>query len=174
MRQCGDCQLCCRLVPVPPLGKPAGQRCRHQKFGKGCGVYHTPKMPIECGVWNCRWLVGDDTADLPRPDRAHLVIDIVPDFISVQNNETGEIVHRVQVVQIWCDPRYPEAHRDPRLRSYLLRRGEQGIGAIVRFNSKDALTIIPPNLASDGAWHEVTGQATESTHSFADVLDALA
>jgi hypothetical protein len=26
-RQCGECQLCCKLLPVPPLNKKAGERC---------------------------------------------------------------------------------------------------------------------------------------------------
>jgi hypothetical protein len=58
-RECGDCQLCCRLLQVPPLGKKAGQRCQYQKFGKGCAVYHTAKMPPECRLWNCRWISRD-------------------------------------------------------------------------------------------------------------------
>ena len=31
----GNCQLCCRLLPVPPLGNLAGERCLHQSFAKG-------------------------------------------------------------------------------------------------------------------------------------------
>ena len=74
-RQCGDCQLCCKLLPVPPLEKKAGQRCQHQKFGKGCTVYHSRAgMPMECSIWNCRWLVNDDADELSRPDRVHYVI----------------------------------------------------------------------------------------------------
>ena len=39
MRQCGDCQLCCKLLPVKSLAKLAGDRCSHQKHHKGCDVY---------------------------------------------------------------------------------------------------------------------------------------
>ena len=35
-RRCGDCQLCCTIVPVPEIGKPGLVRCRYQKFAKGC------------------------------------------------------------------------------------------------------------------------------------------
>jgi len=45
MRQCGGCTLCCKLLPVPPLEKLAGQRCQHQRHGKGCAVYETSAMP---------------------------------------------------------------------------------------------------------------------------------
>jgi hypothetical protein len=28
-RRCGDCQLCCKLIPLEKFGKRANQRCRH-------------------------------------------------------------------------------------------------------------------------------------------------
>lgn len=172
MRECGDCQLCCRLLPVPPLSKLAGQRCIHQKFRKGCAVHHTAKMPLECGLWNCRWLVNDDAADLPRPDRAHYVIDLAPDFITAQNNETGEVQH-IQVVQIWCDPKYPDAHRDPALRRWIFRRAQDGIATIIRFNARDALTIFAPPLDINDEWHEIGGTATERSHTMTEIASAL-
>jgi hypothetical protein len=185
MRQCGDCQLCCRLLPVPPLGKKAGERCQHQKFGKGCAVYHTAAMPPECGLWNCQWLTNDDTAGLSRPDRSHYVIDIVPDFMTLQDNATGQ-QYKIPVVQIWIDPAHPLAHRDPALRAFLLRRGEQGIAALVRFDNRRAVTIIPPNMIGEGTapagwlqpdgWIEVPYDApnvsVEREHTVAEKLRA--
>ena len=147
MRQCGECQLCCRLLPVPPLDKKTGQRCEHQKFGKGCAVYHTRAMPSACELWNCRWVVNDDTDNLSRPDRSHYVIDIMPDYITLQNNDTGE-TFEIQVVQIWIDPKYPDAHRDPALRAYLLRRAEEGMAALVRLDARRAITLFPPSMVS--------------------------
>jgi hypothetical protein len=172
MRHCGECQLCCKLLPVPPLGKKAGERCRYQKFGKGCAVYRGAAMPPECRLWSCRWLVNDDTADLPRPDHAHYVIDMMPDFITIRENATGEKQH-VQVVQIWCDPKHPDAHRDPHLRAYLRRRGAEGIAALVRFGSAHGITLIPPEMSADGKWHEVTAMEREKPHSLMDMLVAL-
>jgi hypothetical protein len=185
-RQCGSCSLCCRLLPVPPLGKKAGERCEHQKFGKGCAVYHTGKMPDDCRIWNCRWLVGDDTADLSRPDRAHYVIDIMPDHITLQDNETGATT-AIQVVQIWIDPARPNAHRDPALRAYLLRRGEQGIAALVRYDNRRAMTLIPPNMIGEGTppagwlqgdgWvevpHDSPNAKVEKQHSILETAKAL-
>src|SRR5262245_54343180 len=64
-RRCGDCTLCCKLLPVRELHKKGGERCQHQKAGKGCGVYNKPAMPPSCGLWSCRWLVQpDETAEL--------------------------------------------------------------------------------------------------------------
>lgn len=181
-RQCGSCTLCCKLMPmtsrqdedstrtaaemikagmlslkeaagmIKVFDKPAGQRCPHQRHGKGCAIYSI--RPFGCRFWNCRWLVSDDTTDLRRPDRAHYVLDVLPDFVTVVNNETGERTN-IEVVQIWVDPAYPEAHRDPELRAYLNRRGEDGIGALIRYGSGNAITLFPPSMSADGQWHEI-------------------
>ena len=171
--QCGDCQFCCKLLPVPPRQKAAGASCRFQKFHKGCTVYHQAEMPPECAFWNCRWLVNDDTADLQRPDRAHYVIDVMPDFITICQDETG-LKQNIQVAQIWIDPKHPDAHRDPALRRWMVRRAEQGIAALVRYNAKDAIVIFAPPFDAAGEWHEVTnGMSTVKTHTFAETVAAL-
>ena len=38
-RHCGGCTLCCKLIPVEELNKPAGARCKHVRTGKGCSIY---------------------------------------------------------------------------------------------------------------------------------------
>jgi Putative zinc- or iron-chelating domain len=183
MRQCGDCQLCCKLLPlnsgedaqatrtaaemikhrllslkeaasmIKTFDKPAGQACQYQRHGKGCTIYD--RRPLSCRVWNCRWLVNDDADDLRRPDRSHYVIDVMPDFVTLVDNDTGARTN-VEVVQIWVDPSYPDAHRDPELRAYIERQGQKGIAAIIRYSEMRAMTIFPPSMSSDGQWHEVT------------------
>jgi Fe-S-cluster containining protein len=138
---------------IPVFDKPAGQRCPHQRHRKGCAIYAT--RPFGCQMWNCRWLVSNDTIDLPRPDRCHYVIDIMPDFVTLVDNDTG-VPTNVEVVQIWVDPDYPEAHRAPELRAYIERQGEKGIAAIIRYSEKRAMTIFPPSMSKDGQWHEVS------------------
>lgn len=167
-RQCGDCQLCCRLLAVRTLDKKAGERCKHQKFKKGCSIYRSPAMPPECAIWNCRWLVNDDTADQSRPDHSHIVIDIMPDFITKIDNETGEET-KLQVVQLWVDPKYPDAHRDPAIRAFIARRSREGIATLVRYNASDAFTI----FYSDDEWHEIGGASSGRSHSAADIIDFL-
>ena len=185
VRQCGDCQLCCKLVPVRSINKAGGTACQFQKFKKGCTVYHKPGMPPECAIWNCRWLVTDDTGRLPRPDRAHYVIDIMPDYVTLQDNETGELTH-VEVVQIWIDPAYPDAHRDERLRAYLMRRAKEGKAAIVRYDSRKAVLLFAPGMVSgtppegwlqpDG-WvevpHDSPNSKIEPEHTLRDTVKAL-
>jgi hypothetical protein len=157
-RQCGECQLCCKLLPVVSLKKVANEKCKFQKFHKGCTVYHSSKMPLECNLWNCRWLVNDDTADLPRPDRCHYVIDIFPDTVYVKDNNTNK-EHLLEAVVVWCDPQYPEAHRDPKLREYLMRCGKENKVTMVRYNSQDSVIIFAPSFSKINQWVEVPSKA---------------
>lgn len=181
MRRCGECQLCCKLLPVrerdddatlkamagaglplpdgsadrvPSFDKPANTRCQHQRHGKGCMIYD--RRPLACRLWSCRWLTEADTADQHRPDHSHVVIDAMPDYVTLQDNLTGEARH-VPVIQVWVDPAYPDAHRDPALRAYVARQAEQGVLALIRNGSHDAFLLVPPSSAADGEWHEMHG-----------------
>jgi hypothetical protein len=164
-RRCGDCTLCCRLLPVGELKKAAGERCAQQRGG-GCRVYRTARMPRSCSLWNCRWLVDDETAALARPDRSHYVIDSVPDFVTARDNETGEKTP-IPVLQIWVDPAHRDAHRDPALRAYLEKKE---IAALIRFNSGDGLTIFPPSVTGKDHWLEITGESVPTEHTYADYV----
>jgi hypothetical protein len=178
-RTCGDCQLCCRLLPMkagsstdrPELrtmlgnphaivefDKPAGAYCPLQKHHKGCKHYAI--RPISCRMWSCRWLVGDDTAAMRRPDRAGYVIDLVPDFVLAEPHDGTEPT-RIQVVQVWVDPKMPEAWRqDDELLAYLDRQGRKGIAALIRLNARDGITLIPPSMNASGKFLEFRGPAT--------------
>lgn len=154
-RKCGDCSLCCRLLPVVELGKNAGQRCDHQRAGKGCMIYAT--KPFSCAVWNCKWLVDAETAGLPRPDRAHYVIDIMPDYVTM-TPEGGQSI-RVPVQQVWVDPQHKDAWRTPEFREFMeLQAATRGMATIIRWSSRDAVTVFPPAMNSDNEWHELSGQ----------------
>jgi hypothetical protein len=149
-RRCGSCQLCCKLLPVPvyPLNKPAGVRCKHSKVGAGCKIY--ANRPVACKTWSCRWLSDATTAGMPRPDRSHYVIDLEYDDVAITRNE-GARPERIKVLQVWVDPAYPNAHRDPALRRYI---ADLNMPAICRYNSKDAIVVMPPGITDTGEWLE--------------------
>lgn len=162
-RRCDGCTLCCTLVPVASLGKPAGRRCQHQRSaldlkGAGCAVYHAAGFPGECGLWSCRWLINDDMDDMLRPDRAHYVVDIVPDYVTAQN--PGKSDAHVSIVQIWVDPNWPDAHKDFGLRRWIIR--QEKYAALVRYNEKDAILLIPPHMSDTGQWEEIDNRAPRS------------
>lgn len=168
-RACGDCQLCCKLLPVRSLGKGAGERCKHQRHHKGCAIYtKLHQIAPECRLWNCRWLLNDDAGELARPDRSHYVIDVMPEYVTVEEPDGGP-THKFRVVQVWVDPKHPDAHRDPALRDWLERR--QGWAMLVRYSGHDGFVVFPPNLAADGQWHEVmSNHPAEVNHTAADLV----
>jgi hypothetical protein len=150
---------------MPEFQKPAGARCQHQRHGVGCNIY--PMRPRACALWNCRWLAGDNVGH--RPDRAHYVIDIMPDYITCVPHDGGE-PYKVPVVQVWVDPHYPNAHRDKRLRAWL---EEINLPALIRLNNRDGFVIAPPAWSSDGKWWEGGAHALEKEHSLQDKLEAI-
>lgn len=190
-RHCGDCQLCCKLLPMSQDGhsretaerliagglaaaadfagmirdfdKPAGAKCPYQKHHKGCTIYR--RRPFGCRMWACRWLTGDDTAELQRPDRTHYVIDESPDFVTDADDRSKQW----PVIQVWVDPSYPDAHRDPALRAYLKRRYDEGFLTLVRFDSTRAIILYIEN----GQWCEkITNNRMEGEHSAAEKFAA--
>lgn len=154
-RRCGDCQLCCKLMPVKEIAKRGNTRCRHQKHHKGCTIYRRPEagFPLSCALWSCVWLSAEDAGALKRPDHCHFVVDPMPDYIEIEI--TGEYKQRIGVIQVWVDPAFPEAHRDAGLRAYLAKVGERsGLAALIRYSESDAWVLFPPALTPDGAWME--------------------
>jgi hypothetical protein len=167
-RECGDCQLCCKLLPTKEVPTLAGERCKHQRHGVGCAIY--PNRPLPCQLWSCRWLINDDTTGLRRPDRSRYVIDMLPDFVEVDAND-GTPVRKVEAIQIWCDPKDRNAHRDPALRRYLWRQWVQrGAIGLVRFSAEEGLSLVP---MSDGTFIEHHSENTGRTHSVEDLIGAL-
>jgi hypothetical protein len=143
----------------------AGERCQHQRHGKGCAIY--ARRPNACRLWNCAWLGGDFEGR--RPDHAHYVVDILPDYVTQRDPDTGRETH-CPVVQVWVDPMHPDAHRDPALRAYLQRRGErEGMVAIIRYNSRDGFVLVPPSMSQGRGWLEKGGEIVDRGYDFADV-----
>jgi hypothetical protein len=163
-RHCGECTLCCRLLPVPTVPKGAHERCRHQ--GRtGCAIY--TRRPRACELWSCLWLLGEDTG--PRPDRAHLVVDVSPDFIDADDKVTGE-QSRIIVTQVWLDPAYPSAHTAPAFRQWLDKSRRV---ALVRGAGSQATVLVPPSCNSEGRWWTIEASEGTGIHTPADIAAAL-
>jgi len=170
-RRCGDCTLCCKLLSVREIDKPAGQRCAHQ-CSTGCRIYHKPGFPLSCAVWSCRWLDGIGTESMRRPDRTHYVVDMMPDMIQARHNETGEVTQSV-VIQVWVDPAFPDAWEDPALLAFVESAAQP---MIVRYDTRRGFVVFPPNRSHDGKWHRVNSEIAESRTGsmLLDVLTAPA
>jgi hypothetical protein len=174
MRQCGDCNSAASSCPSDRSARAPASGANISattKAARSMRAWPRCRPSAGCGV--CRWLAEADTADLRRPDRSHYVIDVMPDFVTLRNDETGELEH-IQVVQIWVDPRFPDAHREPALRAYLERRAEERIVGLIRFDDTNGFVLFPPKLSSNGQWNEARSSVRTETHSPEQLLRAMA
>lgn len=74
-RICGDCDLCCTVLRVDELAKPARQPCDKLRIdGPGCSIHQT--RPSICRGYTCAWLQGS-FGDADRPDRLGAVLDLL-------------------------------------------------------------------------------------------------
>lgn len=116
------------------------------------------------------WLIGtheNQPLDLPRPDRSHYVIDTVPDIVRVRNDETGEST-QYDVMQIWVDPKFPDAWQDKALLDLL----ETGIIALIRYDSSNGFALCPPSRSGTGKWERSVRQEVSNEALRAAQLEA--
>jgi hypothetical protein len=73
-RQCGTCSLCCKVLDVKAVYKPAGQWCKHAVAGKGCNTYKL--RPKSCREFECLWLQSEMFSDEWKPENAKFVMAI--------------------------------------------------------------------------------------------------
>lgn len=127
-RKCGECTLCCSLLKVVPLQKPAYEKCTHQKAG-GCGIYSV--RPRACEIWSCQWLIGKDAEKLKRPDQAHFIVDILPHY---------------PLLQIWIEDGYPDAWKSDRGLLDFIAKHIANRGVIIRHSVEKYRQLFPAEL----------------------------
>ncbi len=93
-RACGTCTLCCKVVGVLEIAKPAGLWCPHCVGGKRCAIYDA--RYASCRSFFCQWMLEKGLGPEWKPQRAKFVL---------VKTEGGR--HLTACV----DPRYPSAWR---------------------------------------------------------------
>jgi hypothetical protein len=106
-RECGDCTLCCKVMAIEALAKPASAWCRHCKPGRGCLIYAS--RPAECRSFNCLWLADDRFGQHWKPNKSKLVLTTSQDGIEIR-----------------CDPGFPDAWRREPFRSEIAKLALSG------------------------------------------------
>lgn len=97
-RKCGSCALCCRVLEVVELKKPAHTWCQHCRPGKGgCSIY-ADRPPI-CRSFACGWLIDTSWPEHWFPQRARMVVHEV-------------VEHGERTITINVDRRYPDRWRE--------------------------------------------------------------
>lgn len=172
-RSCGSCSLCCKLLPQKELAKPALTRCQHQRHSEhgSCNIYAT--RPPSCQLWACAWLNNADTGNLSRPDRSHVVVDIMPDVIRIDDGQGN--VDDMEALVIWVDPLYPDAWRHPSLLNYFNERAKvHKLAVLVRYGSSEGFVAFPPATTGYDEWIERNSQKEWVERSAGETVDRLA
>src|SRR5262245_44459275 len=71
-RACDGCTMCCKLMSIKELQKPAQSWCEHCDIGVGCRIYE--QRPGDCRKFLCGWLGDERVGDEWRPSRTKMVI----------------------------------------------------------------------------------------------------
>jgi len=73
MKECGDCALCCKLIEVLPLDKPAGKWCQHCTK-QSCSIWK--ERPRICRSYECLWRLSEPMGEVLRPSNCHIVFEL--------------------------------------------------------------------------------------------------
>lgn len=125
---CGSCNLCCKLLNVPDISKPALMTCWHTTLHGGCLVHDKkssdPSLKA-CEQFYCVWLASqtlDDEAKrgsrAMRPDQCHVLLGPFD-----RDNPKLLYVH--------VDPNYKSAWREPGVTAYLDEICAKGASACI-------------------------------------------
>ena len=71
-RACGTCTLCCKVVGVLEIAKPAGAWCPHCVGGKRCAIYDA--RYASCRSFFCQWMLEKGLGPEWKPQRAKFVL----------------------------------------------------------------------------------------------------
>jgi hypothetical protein len=126
-RTCGDCTLCCKVMAIEQIAKPAGQWCGHCKPGRFCLIYDS--RPAECRAFNCLWLVDERFGPHWRPSKSKIVLTASQDGLEIR-----------------CDPGFPDAWRREPFRSEiaaLAAAGEQHDVTVLVISGEKMMLVTP-------------------------------
>lgn len=112
-RSCGKCSMCCYLLHVIELQKPANKWCGHCRPGYGgCTIYDT--RPQICRSFKCGWLMSDKVGDEWYPLQSHMILSL-------------GVFNGVQTVTCTVDRRWPEIWREYPYYQQLKAMAERGL-----------------------------------------------
>ena len=117
--------MCCKLLGVVELNKPASQWCVHCKPGRGCDVYD--ERPHTCRIFSCLWLTDPIMPEAFRPDRVKVML--------------GSTTPRV--ITAYCDPADPLAwRREPMYTALKKRAADLSRPVIVSVRSGSHMWVV--------------------------------
>jgi hypothetical protein len=112
-RSCGKCSLCCNLLHVIELSKPANKWCKHCRPGRGgCSIYKT--RPHICRSYACGWLMTKNVSDEWFPLHSHMIISL-------------GVFNGIKTITVTVDPRYPDIWKEQPYYGQLKQMARRGL-----------------------------------------------
>ena len=108
-KACGTCNMCCKVLEIEEIKKPAGPYCPNCNVGAGCAIYAT--RPTVCRDYECLWKGDRGMSVQMRPDRIGTIL---------MEDEDSEEYRAV------CDPEKPFAWRNPLVFKHLVAIAKTG------------------------------------------------
>jgi hypothetical protein len=135
-RDCDGCTLCCKVMNIPELEKPAGTWCRHCVVGTGCGI-HTSR-PEVCRQFYCMYITNRNLGPEWKPSEARFVV----------SHDAGG-----QRISVYVDTQRPESwRREPYLSTFRAwsEIGARTGGQVVVFVARRAFVVVPDRIVDLG------------------------
>lgn len=146
-RQCGECGLCCKILGVPEIEKPANKWCGHYAAHKGCTIYES--RPEPCRAFRCLWLDHPEFDEAWLPKRAGFFMWEAP----VPNGRRLVVEVDLDRKEAWTREPYAST-----LRGLAARTPEHYVEIIVRIG-KTIYMLFPEGLVELGEWRELPIQS---------------
>lgn len=134
--------MCCKVLTIRELDKPAGTWCRHVNPSKGCGIYGS--HPHVCQAFQCLWLMKPEIPQDQRPDRSKVVL--------VTRHDDGQ-----DRLIAYCDPGSPLAWRREPMYGFLKKQAQAtwGSNKMIFAKAGDRFWLVTPSADIDlGEVHE--------------------
>lgn len=120
---CGACNLCCKLLEVKDIGKPARMSCWWTTVHGGC-FRHSEKATAPelaaCHQWECVWLNSQKHEDVSLRQPRHLRPDMTHVVLGPQDPEDRTLLY------VNVDPDHPSAWKKGPIATYLQQIVERG------------------------------------------------
>ncbi|HAP37710.1 hypothetical protein A2574_02555 [Candidatus Shapirobacteria bacterium RIFOXYD1_FULL_38_32] len=126
--RCGQCTLCCYLLPVRSLNKPANQLCKHCVLKKGCLIYKD--RPKACAGFRCAYHQMEKVSIKLRPDHCKMIFEKVNDNIFFGTQD-----HRFEMTEI--------------AKQQIKNFGNQGYSVIINTNGINKIYLKKGDNAQD-------------------------
>jgi len=102
-KTCGPCTMCCSVLEIAEMKKPAGPLCIDCQLGSGCSIYSS--RPQVCRDFECEWLIRRDLSRRLRPDLVGAIL--------MEDADSDEY-------RAVCAPEKPMAWRNPVIFAHLV------------------------------------------------------